>query len=142
MEVSELKREVRAVFDPLATRLNLSGPTETSLATTEFSLGYIAHNLGIQVAVDMGQFFIHILLFRPVNGEMPVGYTGPDGKTQKLYLQQALKNLSIGTEKETQALRKLAGNHLNCTSMAKILAALVERHWPLLSTNGGKWFPK
>lgn len=142
MEVAELKRAVRAVFDPVATRLNLSGPVESSLATTEFSLGYMAHNLGIQIAVDMGQFFIHVLLFRPANDEIPVGYTGPDGNIQKIYLQQALKKLSINTEQETQTLRKCAGNHMNCTSMAKILADLLERHWPILSDNAEKWFPK
>lgn len=141
MEVAELKRAVRAVFDPVATRLNLSGPVESSLATTEFSLSYMTHNLGIQVAVDMSQFFIHVLLFRHANNEMPVGYTGPDGSIQKIYLQQALKKLSIGTEQETQALRKCAGNHRNCTSMAKILADLLERHWLVLSDNVQKWLP-
>jgi hypothetical protein len=140
MEVAELKREVRDVFDPLAVRLNLSGPVETSMATTEFSLGYMGHTLGIQVSVDMSQFFIHVLLFRPSDDKIPIGYTDIDGRTQKVYLQQALKTVSISTEQETQALRKLAGNYMNCTSMAKILADLVEHHWPLISGNVTKWF--
>ena len=141
MEVAELKQEVRAVFDPLAIRFSLSGPTEASLATTEFSFGYVAHDLGIQIAVDMCDFFIYVLLFRPVGAEIPLGYTDANGRTQKLYLQQALKSLSINTEQETQALRKLAGNHLNCTAMATILARLLERHWPMLLANVEKWLP-
>lgn len=141
MEVSELKQDVRNVFDPLAIRLNLSGLGEASSTTTEFSLGYVAQNLGVQITVDMSDFFIYALLFRPTGDTIPVGYTDASRKPQKLYLQQALKSLSVGTEQETRALRKLAGNHSNCTAMATIIAELIERHWTILLANAEKLLP-
>lgn len=140
MEVSDLKKEVEAVFNPAAVKLNLAGPAESSLASTEFSLFYFGDSLGVQVSVDMSQFFIHVLLFRPEGGVLPIGYFDARGKTQKVYLQVGLKSLFINIERETRTLQKLGGDYRNCTTMAKLLADLVVRHWPQLLENAPRWF--
>jgi hypothetical protein len=129
MEVSEIVNEVRDVFDPLAGRLDLSGPVQMSLATTEFSLIYSGRSLAVEVSIDMSQFFIHVLLFRPSDSGISVDYN------KQVYLQQALEALSVNVEQETRSLRKLGGNHLNCKAMAKLQAELLERYWSLLCDN-------
>jgi hypothetical protein len=146
MNAAELKNEVRSVFDPLSVKLGLVGHSEASLATTEFSLGYVGHPLGIQVLVEMSQLFIHVLLFRSMDGEIPFGFTDAAGDPQKIYLQQGLKALSINSEQENQELRKLKitrshiGNLSMYLSMSKILAELLERHWLSLSNDAEKLF--
>jgi hypothetical protein len=98
--------------------------------------------MGVEVVVDMAQFFIHVLVFRPIDGQIPCGFADSDGNIHALYLQNALKALSISTEQETQVLRKLGGDHMNCTAMATILAGLLERYWPMILANNEKLFLK
>jgi hypothetical protein len=140
MDISELKQQVRSVFDPLANRLGLIGPTEASIISTEFDLSYSTQTLGLEITVDMSDFFIYALIYRPQGIFPPIGYDDEQGKRHKLYLQQALKELGIDTTRETRALQKLSGNIQNRYEMAGILAQLLERNWPLLLSNQARWF--
>lgn len=141
MQTSELKENVRDAFDPIARTYGLSGPIETSLATTEFHLGYSNERLGFEITVDLSDFFIYVLIFKPVGNQAPIGYEDESGKRRKLYLQQALKELAIDASKETRALQKLGGDYRNCDKMLAILAPLLWQYWPQISADPDRWFP-
>ena len=140
MEISELKKQIREIFDPLAARLGLKGPVEFSLSSSDFHFGYSTEAIGVELTVDMSDFFIYALIYKPTGNCIPIGYNDQTGRRQKLYLQEALKDLSIQTNKETEALQKLAGDYLNCLKMTGILARLLEQNWPQLSSNSQRWF--
>jgi|GEM_PF-4493556 len=140
MEIAEIKQQIRKVFDPLAIRLGLDGPIELSLSPTDAHLGYTSEAIGLEVVVDIGDFFIYALLFRPTGDGLPLGYNDETGKRQKLYIQQALKELSIDVSRETEGLQKLGGDYRNCQEMAEKLAHLVEHYWPDMSQNPARWF--
>ena len=140
MEVSNIKQQVRDVFDPLAIRLGLNVFVELSQTSTNFHLGYANQRIGLEIEVEMLDFFIYGLLFRPCGSVLPIGYTDSDGKRQKLYVQQALKELSINTNQETHTIQKLGGDYRNCREMAEILARLIEQHWQELSNKPAQWF--
>ena len=72
--------------------------------------------------------------------EVPLGYDGPDGKTQKLFLQDALERLQIPYDGEEE-LKKLGGDYRNCDEMASRLAVLVEKTWSEVRDQSGKLFP-
>jgi hypothetical protein len=140
MEITDIKQQVKEVFDPLAIRLGLNGPIELSLTPTNFHLGYTSHTIGLEIEVEMIDFFVYALLFRPNGNEIPLGYDDENGKRQKLYIQQALKELSIDVNRETHSIQKLGGDYRNCPQMAERLARLVGQYWPELSQNPALWF--
>jgi hypothetical protein len=140
MEVSELKQEIRNVFDPLANKLGLTGPVDMSLASTDFNLSYSTQEIGLELTVDMGDFFIYALIFRPEGSAPPIGYHDENGRRQKMYLQNALEELKIDVSIETRALQKLGGNFENCDEMTRILARLVQQYWLQISSNTERWF--
>ena len=142
MEVSQIKQQIRKVFDPLASRLGLDGPIELSLTPTDVHLGYTntSKAIGLEIEVELIDFFIYALIFRPIGDGLPIGYNDETGKRHKLYVQQALKELSIDVSQETRELQKLGGDYRNCQAMAEKLARLVEHYWPDVSQNPTRWF--
>jgi hypothetical protein len=140
MEVSEVRKMMRKVFDPLATRLNLDGPIELSLTPTDVHLGYTTNAIGLEIEVETVDFFIYALIFRPSGHGLPLGYNDETGKRHKLYVQQALKELSIDVSRETRELQLLGGDYRNCQEMADKLARLIEHYWPAMSQNSTRWF--
>ena len=142
MEIIDIKKQIRQVFDPLANRLSLRGPIEMSLGATDLHFGYLTEAIGVEITVDMSDFFVYALIFRPEENTIPIGYNDSNGVRQKLYLQQALKELGIDVNKETLALQRLGGDWRNCDRMIEILAKLVDENWTQISLNPKRFFLK
>ena len=140
MEITDIKKQIRQVFDPLANRLSLRGPIEMSLGSMDFHFGYLTEAIGIEIRVDMSDFFVYALVFRPEDNAIPIGYEDGNGVRQKLYLQKALKELGIDVNKETLALQRLGGDWRNCNKMTEILAKLVDEYWTQISMNSKRLF--
>ena len=142
MEVAQIKLLIRNIFDPLASRLGLDGPIELTLTPSDVHLGYtnLGKEIGLEITVEVIDFFIYALIFRPSGDGLPVGYSDENGKRQKLYIQQALKELSIDISQETRELQTLAGDYRNCQILAEKLAGLVEHYWSDISQHPSRWF--
>ena len=140
MEVQDIKQQIREVFDPIVFGFGLTRTMEPSLTTTSFSLGYADKTLGLEIEVEMIEFFMFALLFRPRVESLPAGEFDEHARRQKMYLQQAMNELSIDVSSETKALQKLRGDYRNCRNMAQILARLISDHWTSLSQNAVRWF--
>lgn len=140
MEVKDIKQQIRDVFDPLANKLGLLGPNESKLSHTQFALAYSDERIGIELSIDLSDFFIYALLFIPREDEVPIGYQDSSGYRQKLYLQEALKELSIDCAQETKRLQGLGGNYKNCEEMALELSHLIDKHWTIVYSQHNRWF--
>ncbi len=140
MEAAELLRQVRHVFDPLTERLGLGDPLEVRHSNTNFSIAYAGAEIGLEIDIDIGDFFIYALLFKPSVAGLPVGYRDAQGTRQKLYVQEALSELSFDCKAESLTLQRLGGDYRNCDEMASRLAILVEKNWPAIAARGVNWF--
>jgi hypothetical protein len=80
------------------------------------------------------------LVFKPSGSDIPNDYNDPSGAPQKLYIQDALKKLSVDATWSDKALQKLRGDAKNQSAMLGILTKLVEDHWPLITSNIKKIF--
>jgi len=141
MEIDEIKSILRSKFDPIAMRIGLEGPYEEVYGHSSFSFGYFSRDLGLEVRVDMSDFFIYVLVFRTQQNNIPIGYKDQAGHRQKLYFQEALKELSLGGQTETKELKRLGGDYRNCEKMASLLATLVEEKWSLVASQKSILFP-
>lgn len=142
MELEEIKQQIKDVFDPLSIRIGLFEIMDSALSYTQFSLFYFNDKIGIELSVDLIDFFIYALLFKPKEHKAPIGYQNKYGQRQKIYFQEALKKLSINCEKETKKLQRLGGNFKNCAEMALELSNLIDKYWPIIYSNHTKWFEK
>jgi len=140
MEVDEIKLIIRSIFDPIARKIGLEGPYEEVHSNFSFSFGYFSNDVGIEVRVDMSDFFIYLLLFKTRQKKIPIGYKDHTGHRQKLYFQEALKELSLGGETETKELQRLGGDFRNCEKMASLLANLLKEKWSLVVSQKTKLF--
>jgi len=140
VEIEDIKRQIRDVFDPLAKNLGLQGPYESTLSHTQLSIAYCNDSIGIELSIDLSDFFIYALLYKPVGDQVPIGYQDRSGCRHKLYLQEALKELSIEFSKETKMLQKLGGNYKNCGEMALALSSFIGKHWESVNAQPGRWF--
>ena len=140
MDTVALLQKVRSIFDPLAQRLGLDDPLEIRHSNTSFSIAYAGVDVGLQITIDIGYFFIYALIFKPSAAGTPVGYRNAEGVRHKLYITEALSELSIDCKEEILALQRLGGNHENYDEMASRLARLVEDHWPAITARGVEWF--
>ena len=129
MEIRDIKTAIRLRFDPLAHSLGLKGPNERVHNNVSFSFGYFADDIGLELRIELSDFFIYALIFKAEQGEIPSGYKNNLGERQKLYFQEALKELSLGGEMETKELQRLGGDHRNCEEMASKLAGLIKDKW-------------
>ncbi len=100
-----------------------------------FSLGYFGDDLGLEVLVDMSDFFIYALVFRNRINEIPVGYVDEHGHRQEIYIQEASKDLRNFDDTISKQIQRLGGNYKNCRLMAALLAKLIEQGWPLIATH-------
>jgi hypothetical protein len=140
METRDIKRQIRNVFDPLAQKFGLLGFCESNLSNTGFSIAYFCCEMGLELNVDLSDFFIYALLYKPSGQEIPVGYEDASGNRQKIYLQEALKELAIDVGKAKRRLQQLGGDYQNCSEMLTILQRLVEENWHQLISERHRWF--
>jgi hypothetical protein len=140
MTTDEIKIQINDIFSPLAQKLGLLGYTENDRSNTTFSIAYISAAIGIELNVDLSDFFIYALLFKPEGKTIPVGYESESGGRQKIYIQEALKVLSVDARSETQALQSLAGNYHNCAEILEILKNLIEKNWNTLISEHDRLF--
>ncbi|HEY9161832.1 MAG TPA: hypothetical protein VIS94_12220 [Desulfomonilia bacterium] len=129
MESSEILNQVRVVFDPLAKSLGLQGPIVMALGYTTILVGYHNNAVGLEIEIDLSDFFLFALIYRSKENKIPIGYNDDKGLRQKIFIQDALKMLSIDIAKETKTLQKLGGDYHNCTQMAEILAKIISQYW-------------
>ena len=135
MEVTDFEAEVRFAFGPVAARLGLQGPVNTSLSTTELRLRYRSDQLGVELAFELIGFFVFMLLCREAEDATLEGYEDVRGRRQKVHLQDALRELNVDVDRDTKALRILAGDYRNAASMIDILAQALETNWRTILTN-------
>jgi hypothetical protein len=133
---------VEGVFDPVASRLNLTGPIEQSISNTECSIAYMSADLGLEIQIDLGDFFLYSLLFRPTGKEIPTGYDNNAGQRRKIYVQHALESLGLNPSGATKSLQELGGKVANCEAMAKIIAGFVESNWSELERHKSLLFSR
>ncbi len=139
--VSEVVLVVRAVFDPLAEELALRGP-ELKMSNTRFRLFYLGELIGLEIAVEVSEFYIFALPFRvTADGGAPRGFIDFASSSPILYLHQVLDRLNLPYETERMQLRRLRGDCRNASRFATILANLVRRSWPKIVENGRILFP-
>lgn len=140
MEVDELKQSIQDVFNPIANYFGLKGPIDTAKSNVSFSFAYESSSIGIEVDVEMIQFFIFVSLYCPVDGRLPKTYINSSGTKQRLHLQEALKILAINVDEDTQRLKNLGGKYQNSKEMALIQAQLLQKYWKQISSNTEKLF--
>ncbi len=133
MEIGDIEQQVKIVLDPMASRLGLRGPIRRVFTHTSLSIAYMSSDLGVEINIDLSDFFLYALLFKATGQEIPAGYEDENGRQQKVYLQHALERLGCDVTGATQALQKLAGDHRNCESMARIISDMLEPNWLLLT---------
>jgi hypothetical protein len=133
MEIGDIEQQVKMVLDPMASRLGLRGPIRRVFTHTSLSIAYMSGDLGVEINIDLSDFFLFALLFKATGQEIPVGYEDENGRRQKVYLQHALERLGRDVTGATKVLQKLAGDYRNCESMARIISDLLEPNWPLLT---------
>lgn len=112
------------------------------MSHTQLSIAYSDDRIGLELSIDLSDFFIYALIFKPVGDHVPVGYHDGSGRRHKLYLQQALKELSIDVSKETKRLQELSGNFKNCGEMVLVLSSLIHQYWASVSKQPDRWFQK
>ncbi len=142
MENTEIIKQVRDVFDPVAKRLGLRGPKVSALTNIDLHFAYVGDEIGIKVELDLFNFFVFVLLFRAKGPAIPVGYEDASGKRQLWYLQDVLKQLGIDITKEEKELQRLGGDYRNCSAMAEIQARWLVEHWPAIRSQLNTWSQK
>lgn len=140
MKVEEIKKQIRDIFNPLAAKIGLIGPDEYVLSNTQLSFAYSCDKIGLELSIDLSDFFIYALLYKPSHEGIPKGYFDKKGVRQKLYFQEALKEISIDCIQETKELQKLGGNYKNCAEMALKLSNLIGQHWAIINSQHDRWF--
>jgi hypothetical protein len=140
MEISDIVKLVRNEFDPVASKLGLGGPLVDD-SGRELSLAYFGEGIGLEIAVDMYEFFVFALVFRANGHSVPRGYEDDKGKRQKFYVQEVLSKLGLSNEGIDGRLQRMRGKWSNCTAMASALAELVEKNWSQIAKHGALLFP-
>jgi hypothetical protein len=131
-----------AVLAPVTSKYLLAGPSVVR-RNTSFSLVYVGPNLGLEVLVEVDNFFAYAMPFRPVAGRPPPeGLLGRGGTVRQMYLQEALDRLRIPHHREQAYMRSLAGGHRNGRQMLEVIAMLVDNHWPALLAASDSLFPE
>jgi len=137
----EVIERVRRHFDDVALGLGLRGPL-LKRANTYFDLAYFHGEIGLEVLVELADFFIYALVFRSSSdGVVPAEYTDDGGRRQKMHVQHVLDHLGIPHDEEDARLKRLGGSYRNCDEMARCVADLVERAWPHLAARSEQLFP-
>jgi len=142
MDKSELKSKVRAVFDAVAHELCLVSRREQDVSNTVFEIQYFSPDVGIEVSVDMADFFIYLLIGKPDVQGLPASYYDDRGCRCKLYVQEALKMLGVDVRTVTRQLHLLGGDVGNCDEMLQVLRGLLKSNWSLLIRHVDRWFDK
>lgn len=140
MTTDEIKIQIRDAFDPLAQKFGLSEYSECEQSNAAFSIAYMSDVIGIELNVDLSDFFIYALIFKSMGKIIPVGYEAELGCRQKIYIQEALKELAVDVGSTTKALQQLGGDYRNCAEMLEILKDIVEENWQLLVSEHHRWF--
>lgn len=139
-DIQSIKSQIDGSLRPLADRLGLHTLLESKRSHTVFSIAFASEDLGLELNVDLADFFIYALLFKPSGGEVPVGNQDASGNRQKIYVQEALKQLGVDISGATQKLQQLGGDHRNCSEMLALIRELVEDHWAVLEAERLRWF--
>ena len=136
----DIMTQIHKVFDPLAQKLGLLRCLERRSSETVFSIAFQADDIGLELNVDLADFFVYALLYKPSGDEIPVGYEDRTGGTQKIYVQEALKQLDIKVAETTRVLQKMGGDYHNCSEMLASIKDMVELHWSSLTAEKTRWF--
>lgn len=139
-EIHNIRSQIVELFGPLAKTLGLHTYMERKLSNTVFSIGYASGKLGIELNVDLADFFIYAILFKPAENEIPVSPHDSAGNKQKIYVQEALKELGVEISMPTQRLQQLGGDYRNCHEMLVVINDMIENYWENLETEQNRWF--
>lgn len=138
--IQDIKSQIHELFDPLAEKLGLHTFFESEQSQTVFSIAFASDDLGLELNVDLADFFVYAMLFRPVGTVLPIGYQDSFGNRQKLYVQEALKELGVEIGDTTHRLQQLGGDRRNCSGMLVIIKEMVEVNWSALKADRARLF--
>jgi len=133
VEVQDIRTQIHAVLDPLFKRLGLLECFEYRQAETVFSILFQSKDIGLEVNVDLADFFIYTLLFKPKGSEIP-------DYEDEIYVQEALDQIGVDIKAVTQKLQQLGGDYRNCSKMLAIIKEIIEAHWSTLLAKRNRWF--
>ena len=92
----------------------------------------MSKDIGLELNVDLADFFIYALLFRPAKGGIAVGYYDVSGRRQQIYVQEALSKMGIDVQDITKKLQQMGGDYRNCHDMLDLLKHMIESNWSTL----------
>ncbi len=141
MTTEDVINTVLENFDFLIRELDFGNPDITR-HNTYFSIAYIRDDLGIEIQVELMQFFIYVLLFKPCENKASIAYKDSLGITQKRHLQEILLQLSVITSPEIKEIQQLGENYRNCDALASKLSNLLRKNWENIMTHKKHLFPK
>jgi hypothetical protein len=126
MEISELRRNIKSKFDLIASKNGAEDIEGKQISKNIIKFGYIIKGCGIEIQIELDDFFIFLLFFRVNGKEIPLGYEDQGGRPQKMYIHQVLNKLGVDHKTETKEMQKLRGDDINWEAMANILVKLLE----------------
>jgi hypothetical protein len=141
-EIIDIVIELKEFFDPIAKKLGMIELPILKHTYMDYSFAYLQKEIGIEINIDLSYFFIYLLVFKPKDEKVPIGYEDEFGNPQLVYIKDALKKIEIDNSKKTKELQKLGGNYKNCMSMANIYAALLEDNWEMIKLKANIIFQK
>lgn len=140
MTTEDIIQTVLENFDFLIRELDFGNPDITR-HNISFSIAYIRDDLGVEIQVELSQFFIFVLLFKPCGNKVPIGYKDSLGITQKRYLQEILLQLSVITSLEIKEIQQLGKDYRNCDALASKLSNLLRKNWENIMVHKEHLFP-
>jgi hypothetical protein len=139
LSIEDIKKEIVSNFGFLSQDFRLYGPQIIDF-NTSFSVGYFAKDIGVEIQVDLPNFFIYILIFLNSDNTIPFGYTSFTGKRQKRHLQHILKKLNIIDNVCIKDITILGGDYRNYSLLSKKLSRLLRDNWPVILAKGKTLF--
>ena len=141
MEVTELKNKIIDLVDPVFRGLGLSGPFEYSIASTDLHLAYMSDDVGLEIIIEMADFFVFAMIFHPKEKTVPIGYHDESGRRQKLYLQQALNKLSANGSSYNEQMSAFRVDSKNYKEFISLVINIIEQNWLAIVENKSCLFP-
>lgn len=91
--------------------------------------------VGIQFLIDWRDPFVYTLIWSPLELACPVGYTAPDGREIKMYLQTALGKLGVSFTEFNAKMLKMRGDSTMFCMMMKLSVHFLASNLELININ-------
>lgn len=89
--------------------------------------------LGVQFTVDWRDPYVFSLIWSPSESRCPVGYKSADGRTVKMYVQEALRRLNVDVSGFNGRMLSLRGRREKLDDMMELSLDLLENYFEKLN---------